>query len=518
MQSPYSERVRSVVTGVDGRGLPWLGRAGKRRLGWTAAACCAIVLTLAVVSWGRAARSEDEGFVELPKPQRVNPIDEIEAALHKYGRIFLYIGLGLSGLLVLKIVAPVQIYYGFQEWRLKRAVWGVDELLKRIGKEAEVTSDAPKEKENGTAETGVLAGMVEMAEFEQAEQVPPYVLTVSDLMLDNIAVTLRKLRRFTDGSAEKYQDNMFTVLHGIKTITEQSEEAGVPSGLAVDVREYFKDEHRCKTWRKVLGRWSRRGKHQETAEAFLAFMRKVREGGALSIPKAPTVSLGDTAVAAAQNGPDIPEVLNEETLPAVQKAANDEARDLLALVQTGAPAQKDKAWQFELVRRQQQMHTRDAAQQMFGVFLKCERKALQEITKSKMLPCRTWGHVLHMLGAEDTDQLRKRVEGGLLTTQEIIILEKAFLQTFARREALERLYAQGREPHAGQAPSGSAAQAGLMIDVHVPEIRREALALLRLSYKTESGRLDTATEALNEEETPRNNQVQKLIEHYMLMK
>ncbi|MEN6578739.1 MAG: hypothetical protein ABFD90_20505, partial [Phycisphaerales bacterium] len=112
----------------------------------------------------------------------------------------------------------------------------------------------------------------------------------------------------------------------------------------------------------------------------------------------------------------------------------------------------------------------------------------------------------------------KRVEGGLLTTQEIIILEKAFLQTFARREALERLYAQGQDPRAKQAPSGSAAQAGLMIDVHVPEIRREALALLRLSYKTESGRLDTATEALNEEETPRNNQVQKLIEHYMLVK
>ena len=54
--------------------------------------------------------------------------------------------------------------------------------------------------------------------------------------------------------------------------------------------------------------------------------------------------------------------------------------------------------------------------------------------------------------------------------------------------------------------------------MHVPEIRREALALLRLSHKTESARLDTATEALNEEETPRNNQVQKLIEHYMMVK
>jgi len=467
---------------------------------------------------GGRARSENDGFIELPNPQRVNPIDEMSAALHKYGRIFLYIGLGLSGLLVLKIVAPVQIYYGFQEWRLKRAVWGVDELLKRIGKEAEATSDTPTEKGNGTAETGVLAGMVEMAEFEQAEQVPSYVLTVNDLMLDNIAVTLRKLRRFSDASAEKYQNNMFTVLHGIQTITEQSEEAGVPSGLAVDIREYFKDEYRSRTWRKVLGHWSKRGKHQETAEAFLAFMRKVREGRAVSVPKAPTVSLGDTAVTAAMNVPEIPEVLNEDTLPVVQKAADEEARDLLALVQSGAPAQRDKAWQFELVHRQQQMHTRDAAQQMFSVFLKCERKTLQEITKSKMLPCRTWGHILHMLGVKDTEQLCKRVETGLLTTQEIIILEKAFLQTFARREALERLYGPGQEQKADQAPSSSAAEAGLMIDVHVPEIRREALALLRLSHETESARLDTATEALNEEETPRNNQVQKLIEHYMMVK
>lgn len=467
--------------------------------------CFAIVLTLAAVSQGRAT-PEDEGFVGLPKPQRVNPIDEIEAAMHRYGRIFLYIGLGLSSLVVLKTVAPVQIYYRFQEWRLKRAVWDVDELLKRIGKEAEANSDTPKEKENDTTANGVLAGMVEMAEFEQAEQVPPYVLTVSDQMLDNMAVTLRKLHHFRDGSAEKYQGNMFTVLHGIQTITEQSEEAGVPSGLAVDIREYFKDEHRCKTWRKVLGHWSKKGRHKETAEAFLAFLRKVHEGRAVSGPKAPTVSLGDTAVtAAAVAGPDIPEVLNEETLPLIQKAADEEARDLCAIVQSGAPAQKDKAWQYELVQRQLQIHTRDTAQQMFGVFLKCERKALEAITRSKMLPCRTWGHVLHMLGVEDAEPLRKRVEGGLLTTQEIVILEKAFLQTFARREALERLYGPGQE---------SKAQADLLIDVHVPEIRREALALIRLSRQTESGRFDTATEALNEEETPRNNQVQKLIEHY----
>lgn len=513
MLSAGRMRFVGFPAGIRGRNSSTGRSPLRRRFDWMPTAGCVLLLALAPLCWGRA-QSEDEGFVGLPEPQRVNPIDEIEAAMHRYGRVFLYIGLGMSGLLVLKIVAPVQIYYGFQEWRLKRAVWGVDELLKRIGKEAEANNDTPKEKDNATAETGVLAGMLEMAEFEQAEQVPPYVLTVNDLTLDNMAVTLRKLRRFSDGSAEKYQGNMFTVLHGIQTITEQSEEAGVPSGLAVDIREYFKDEHRRKTWRKVLGQWSKKGKHRETADAFLTFMRKIEEGRALSTPQTPAVLLDDTTISIAQDAPDIPEVLNEETLPLVQKTAEEEARDLCDIVCNGKPIQKDKAWQFELVRRQQQMHTRETAQQMLGVFLKCERKAMEEITKSKMLPCRTWGHILHLLGVEDTDQLRKRVEDGLLTTQEIAILEKAFLQTFARREALERLYGQGQEPKTQQAPSGSAAQAGLLIDVHVPEIRREALAMIRVSRQTESGRFDTATEALNEEETPRNNQVLKLIEHY----
>jgi hypothetical protein len=510
MQSPHPERVAGVIRRTGGWPLPPYARSARQR-SLRLVAVSIIVLSLVASSWGRA-ESDDDGF-EVPPQQRVNPIDEMTAALHRYGRIFLWVGLGLSGLLVLKIVAPVQIYYGFQERRLKRAVWGVDELLKRIQKEAEVTSETPKEET--PTENGLLAGMMEMAEFEQAEQVPPYVLTVSDLMLDNMAVTLRKLRHFGDGSAEKYQDNMFTVLHGIKAITEQSEEAGVASGLAVDIREYFRDEHRCRTWRKVLGHWAKRGKHQETAQAFLLFMRNVREGRAAAGPKPATVSLGDTAVTAALDAPDVPEVLNEETLPIVQKAAAEEARDLCALVQTDKPARKTETWQFELVRRQQQIHTRDAAQQMLSVFLSCERKALQEITKIRMLPCRTWGHVLHMLGVEDTGRLQKRAEDGLLSTQEIILLEKAFLQTFARRELLERLYTQGRTADRKQAPSATTAQAALMIDTHIPEIRREALAVLRLSHRTESGRLDTATDALNEDETPQNNQVKKLIEHYM---
>lgn len=463
-----------------------------------AALACCVLPALAAPAWGRAI-SEEDGFAELTKP-RSDPIDQINEALRRYGRVFLWVGVGLSAVAVLKLVGPVQIFYGVQDRRLKRAVRAVDELLKRIQKEAEVTTEAPKEET--AAENGLLAGMIEVAEFEQAEPVPSYVLTVNDLMLDNIAVTLRKLRRFGDGSAEKYQDNMFTVLQGIKTITGQSAEAGVPSGLAVDVGEYFKDDRRYRVWRKVLGRWAKKGKHQETAEAFLSFIRAVREGRPIAAPKPAAVSMGDTAVTAAVSEPAVPAALSEETLPAVQEAAVVEARNFCTLIESQTPPGKTGGWQFELVHRQQQIRTRDEAQRTLSVFLICERKALQEITKIKMLPCRTWGHVLHMLGVDGTARLQRRVEDRLLTTQEIIVLEKAFLQTFARRESLVRIYGEGEE-------------AGLIMDAHLPEIRRESLALLRRLHQTQPDRLDTATEALNEEETPRNRLVKKLIEQYM---
>jgi hypothetical protein len=118
------------------------------------------------------------------------------------------------------------------------------------------------------------------------------------------------------------------------------------------------------------------------------------------------------------------------------------------------------------------------------------------------LPCRTWPHVLYLLGVESTGDLQQRVESRLLSIQEIIILEKAFLQTFAKRHSLERVY-------------GNSEEADLMIDMHVPLIRRESLALLRRSHKTEPNRFDSATQALNEAETPQHDEVRKLIEHYV---
>ena len=107
-----------------------------------------------------------------------------------------------------------------------------------------------------------------------------------------------------------------------------------------------------------------------------------------------------------------------------------------------------------------------------------------------------------LLGVESGTQLDKRVEDRLLTTQEILILEKAFLQTFAKRESLGRIYGRDKD-------------AGLMMDLHVPQIRREALALLRKLRQTEPEPLDDATQALNDEETPQNSQVKRLIEHYV---
>ena len=38
-----------------------------------------------------------------------------------------------------------------------------------------------------------------------------------------------------------------------------------------------------------------------------------------------------------------------------------------------------------------------------------EIKALQGIAKTRMLPCKTWDHILYMLGVKNTDQLHQRV-------------------------------------------------------------------------------------------------------------
>ena len=180
--SPGHGKPVGLVAAASGCILREKSRRPRKRCIWMAVLACCVLPALAAPAWGRAI-SEEDGFAELTKP-RSDPIDQINEALRRYGRVFLWVGVGLSAVAMLKIVGPVQIYYGVQDRRLKRAVRAVDELLKRIQKEAEVTSEAPKEET--AVENGLLAGMIEIAEFEQAEQMPSYVLTVNDLMLDNI--------------------------------------------------------------------------------------------------------------------------------------------------------------------------------------------------------------------------------------------------------------------------------------------------------------------------------------------
>jgi hypothetical protein len=469
----------------------------KKRV-WQGLLVCLIVLALGTMALGQTGY-EDEGLDRNSRPES-GPIQQIQQTWQQWSKILIWGAAVLLLGVALWIISPFRIYDSANERLLKRAVRGVDDLLTRIQKEAEtVTEDAKKET---APEEGLLAGLTEVAEFTNAEQVPSYVLTVNDLMLDNIRTTLKKLRRFTEGNAERYRDYMFSVLKGMKTLTEQSAEGGVASGLAVDIREYFEDDKRYQAWRKLLGRFAKRGRHQEVAQAFLLFMRDLKEGRPLKVSTPVVTSAVEMAVASVEEAPGIPDVVNEDTLSAIQQAAAQEARDLCSVIRAGESSDDSHAWQFELVRRQPQVHLRAESQRMLAVFLNVERKTLQEITKIRMLPCRTWEHVLRVLGAESGTQLQKRVEGKLLTIQEILVLEKAFLQTFAKRESLGRVYGQGKD-------------AGLMMDLHVPQIRREALVLLRKLHETEPAHLDDATQALNEEETPQNNQVRRLIEHYV---
>jgi hypothetical protein len=476
----------------------WPGGGPLRGSVWTWALVGYVLLVLAAAALGQTGY-EDEGLDQIKRGP--DPIERISETWQQWSRVLVWTAAVLLLLVALKIVNPFRIYDSVSERLLKRSLLSVDELLKRIQEEAEATTEnAPKEET--VAEEGLLAGLAEVAEFTNAEQVPAYVLTVNDLMLDNIRLTLKRLRRFTESSADRYRDYMFSVLKGIKTLTEQSAQGGVSSGLAVDIREYFADDKRYQAWSKLLGHAAKRGRHQEIAQGFLLFIRDIKEGRPVAVPKPTAASAVEMALSAVPQTPEIPKVVSEETLPAIQAAAAQEARDFCSLIQAGGAPAGTHAWQFEFVRRQRQMHLKNEAQRMLAVFLRHERKTLREITKIRMLPCRTWEHILHMLGAQSGDQLQRRVEDKLLTTQEIVVLEKVFLQTFAKREALGHVYGRDKD-------------AGLMMDLHVPQIRGQALAMLRKLHQTEPGPLDDATQTLNDEETPQNNQVKRLIEHYV---
>ncbi|MBN1361905.1 MAG: hypothetical protein JW993_15010 [Sedimentisphaerales bacterium] len=457
---------------------------------------CLALLAAATVTFAQGAQ-DDEPY-DILNRRGPDPVDQITTALHRWSKVFLIVGAALLGVVALKIINPFEVYHRTSEKLLKRAVRGVDELLKRIQEEAATTTSETKEP---PMEAGVLAGMAEIAEFDQAEPVPAYVLTVNDLMLDKVRLTLKRLRRFQEGNAQRYRGYMFSVLEGIKTIAEQCAHSGVPSSLAVDVKDYFQDEHRYRAWTKLLRRLGRQGEHKELADSFSLFIRNVREGRSLA-PAEPGASTDETTVLTGPPARQIPVALNEGTLPALQKAAAKEAANLVSLVQAGRPLDPQRAWQFEFVQRQQQLRAREEAKKMLRVFLSYERQALPRLTHTRMLPCRTWPHVLYLLGVETDQTLVKRIDDRLLTIQEIIILQKAFLQTFAKRGSLAQVYGQGQD-------------AELMMNLHVVQVRRQALAMLRRCHESEPHLLDRATQELDEQETPQHHEVTRLIRHYI---
>jgi hypothetical protein len=464
---------------------------------------CLLTLALAGITRSQGAYQMEDG--EGIRRQQTNAFDEMNEALRRHGKTFLKVGAVLLGIVVLKIINPLNLYYNAGDRALKRAVRNVEDLLRKIREHAE-TANADEESETEEEEApleGLLAGMTEIAEMSDADDVPAYILTVNDLMLDDIRITLKRLRRFRDGSADKYKNSIFSVITGIKTITEQSAASGAASGLAVDLHEYFEDDHHFHSWKKTLASYAKRGDYQEQAQGFLLFIKNLNQGKPISVaqpataplPPIPALSLEDT-------GPEIPEAISEDTLPLIQGAAIEEARRLCSLVRKGQQPSPGQTWQFELVTRQKQPHLRKESQKMLMVFLNCERKALQKLTKSKMLPCRTWDHLLYVLGVNSTDKLLQRTDNKLLTVQEIALLEKAFLQTFAKGKALQHVY-------------GSGQSARVMIDLHTPQIRQEALLVLRRLHRSEREYLDKATGSLNQEETPQHNEVKRLILHYV---
>ncbi len=463
---------------------------------------CLIALMLTVTVGAQSGYGDSDKDI-LERPNRSNPIDQMIEFFNKYSKPALYVGLGAIGLLILRWLNPLNIVDSINERSLKKAIRGIDPLLKHIAQYAEAeNADNEDNEETEFLDGGILASMTEIADLVETEDVPPYVLTVNNLMLDNIQVALKHLKHFKSYSADKHTNALFIVLDGIKTITEQIATTGAASSLAVDARDYFSDDKRFHAWKNTLDKYTKKGEYAEQAQSFLVFIKTLKQGNPISTPK-PENGLSDTAVMPAlRDGPDVPELLNEDTLPLIQKAAAKEARVLSETIQSEKPMDVDGTWQCELVQRQEQLRQRIDAQKMLMIFLKRQVLVLQKITQNRMLPCRTWEHMLYMLGVTTTDQLQGRVQNKLLTQQEIMILAKAFLQTFAKRPMLARIY-------------GSTKEAGLVIDLHIPQIKRNTLLMLRSIHQADTKPFAQAIRALDKQETPANHEVIKLVRHYV---
>lgn len=148
---------------------------------------------------------------DVPQVQRrgLDQMDHFTESLRRARKICIRVGIVLLLLAVLKVLNPLQLYYGAQDRSLQNAVRDVEDLLKRIREDAEAADDDVTEEE---PDAGILAGMPEIAALTESERVPAYVLTVNDRVLDNVGQTLKRLRRFRDGGAERYKGYMFSVV------------------------------------------------------------------------------------------------------------------------------------------------------------------------------------------------------------------------------------------------------------------------------------------------------------------
>ena len=68
-----------------------------------------LVLVLTAVVWSQGAYQDDDGE-QFTQP-RTKEFDRITETLHYYGRIFMKVGAVLLGIVVLKIINPLNLYY-----------------------------------------------------------------------------------------------------------------------------------------------------------------------------------------------------------------------------------------------------------------------------------------------------------------------------------------------------------------------------------------------------------------------
>ena len=267
----------------------------------------ALLILLLVTGVGSQDSQSVDGYNRLD-PEGLKQIDRIGEALHQAGKICMIVGLALLAILGLRKLAPTRVLDSLREKRLMDAIEDIDGLLEHVRVHAEATGDEPNDQ---TEDEGILAGMMEVNGLAQGEDVPSYVLTVNDIMLDRIMRTLTRLRRMRLPKAARYRNYMFTVLSGIKSITEQCETTGAASSLAVNSRAYFANDRRFHLWKNLLGAYAKRSDHREEARIFLLFMKNLRGGGPLAVTPNVLASTDTMAETLTEKIPDIPEILTE---------------------------------------------------------------------------------------------------------------------------------------------------------------------------------------------------------------